>query len=1281
MPEAVSQDAASGGPKASSRVTSRANRFSIASTETGESSIGNSITVDNASSTVVGGNNSSGSPNPDHTTVPQLQDGRGSHRSHRSRGSASFLVSNAIFAPSTKTTDSREVSKPFLETSTHRKISRDQKGKVVVRSPEKLHKKNRASLGLGIGGSPLAATVTTAAIDQGEDPSQGGHNAAEDAENTINKAPPSDVPASAGLDVDSAQIVNLALNLSENRRNAARRNISSSMPPSIAGFGEGFAGSSLRQHLQAQRRTSRNISPKPERGAFTTSPRVPSGQRMESPLQAAFGTQRDGSYQYQFSASTLTRAEKAKKAIELMAQYRRLLQYVPPLKPQALSRVPTRSPPNSATGSPAANQWSHMNSANTSNAALGRPYNPLQYIRNRKVRNRERKPIDGEAQGFGDVEKVTSWVDRVASESNAEEYHASDCVLLPPFEINDSAVPAVNSPQTTLGRSQGNPTKINRPRVDWIIDPADMIADLYWLEQDENKRLIEDNRERKIFPQNAEFRRAMSRSSEEPEESELNREDPDKSLRLDIPKSNSLRGNPDRESDSARGRARQTLHNIAHLHKDLNRIGHEHHLFKSHHKSSSESSDSDDRPLHSRHRRSTTKESLDVNSDILEKQMLEILAKESRESGFGRTRDDSKRQPIQSVESLEPSTLESVEKSRYGSTVSGMVNFSHERRSEHHRKDSIASTGRASLEVPGHRTRSSLDGLDSTAPNSPQAKASNVASHFVPSIAIDLSPPPSRQSSPTRNPIAKVKSTINLFHDRSRNHSRGHSVTRSIRHESLGLEPEEEEKSKKAMDVPSTPDSARRTPSPSPKIVNRKTEDSLQPSSSKTSSLRRKVEDVPSGIKGLFKSGRNPVTRVSDLIWKKEASPSSAASSDTSTDESDLEDGEPGPAIAHTGTIEKPSNGDSFGVLSLEKEPKSYTLPLFTSSFERRGRSGAPALETVSPESDKGSQSQSQRSRDDRRLSRFQFLKPPRIDVQSASPQSSPDLPAADRSSRNSDVSDVELRRSSAYAVRGADTRLNAILGLPGHVGAVPPVTGLTHQLEGRHGSSASKRHWSITDRECSPMYGAPTKREIARVRALLLGSGIKAKEISRRATEVQDFQDTDGFGNTYSDVVAINRDPQLLKPVTRAQAHLLAAQILSKDIQLSTKIWQDSASSFSSQTITSLLDRVEGLQDRILGRDGLSEMTRKAEREADDVSRDLVTAKTMAVKELQDRMDRILRRRRRRFRWLRRAGWALLEWVLLGVMWWVWLVVVLVRFVGGTVRGVFGAVRWLLWL
>jgi Fe2+ transport system protein B len=201
------------------------------------------------------------------------------------------------------------------------------------------------------------------------------------------------------------------------------------------------------------------------------------------------------------------------------------------------------------------------------------------------------------------------------------------------------------------------------------------------------------------------------------------------------------------------------------------------------------------------------------------------------------------------------------------------------------------------------------------------------------------------------------------------------------------------------------------------------------------------------------------------------------------------------------------------------------------------------------------------------------------------------------------------------------------------------------------------------------------TKREIARVKALLLSSGIKAKEIARRAAETQDLYTT--AESPYTEIAKLA--PEKVKPMPKSQEHLIAARILSDDIQLSKQVWQASADLFCNATIQDLIDRVEDLQSKIV--ENLTPMARRAADEADEVSKDLVTSQTLKVKRITDTMDKMLRRRRRRLRWLRRGGWVMVEWVLVGVMWMVWFSVVFVRVFLGIGRGFVRVVRWLLWL
>ena len=214
--------------------SSLSNRFSNVSTETGESSTAASKRNSLVTSGLSDGLGDEAVGNKDNLDVERpVKDGRGSHRSHRSRNSGGFLLSNTVFdTPPEGTTESHTRQRH----STH-----EGKGKAPLKSVEKKHTKKRANVGTSVGGSPLAANVTSAGTESR------GHNGTEGA-STPNKANGGDTAAkatAAPLDVDSAQIVNLALNLSESRRNASRRNLSQPLPQLSGGIGESAVGGSL----------------------------------------------------------------------------------------------------------------------------------------------------------------------------------------------------------------------------------------------------------------------------------------------------------------------------------------------------------------------------------------------------------------------------------------------------------------------------------------------------------------------------------------------------------------------------------------------------------------------------------------------------------------------------------------------------------------------------------------------------------------------------------------------------------------------------------------------------------------------------------------------------------------------------------------------------------------------------------------------------------------------------------------------------------------------------
>jgi hypothetical protein len=205
-------------------------------------------------------------------------------------------------------------------------------------------------------------------------------------------------------------------------------------------------------------------------------------------------------------------------------------------------------------------------------------------------------------------------------------------------------------------------------------------------------------------------------------------------------------------------------------------------------------------------------------------------------------------------------------------------------------------------------------------------------------------------------------------------------------------------------------------------------------------------------------------------------------------------------------------------------------------------------------------------------------------------------------------------------------------------------------------------------------------------MRTLILSSGIKAMEISRRCHSQNipidsNFAITEPSPIPWTAIAKLSPDPSELY----SQAHMrcdlypLAARHLSSTIQTSAQRWQSSVDRFTSSTAPTLHRRLGTLRSRVA--DDLSERTREASDLADETGRDLALTQPLKVKHVQDLVEKLMRRRRRRFRWTRRALWLGVEWVLVGFMWYVWFVVTILRLVLGVGKGMWAGVRWLLWL
>ncbi|KAF7540232.1 hypothetical protein G7Z17_g12245 [Cylindrodendrum hubeiense] len=1043
--------------------------------------------------------------------------------------------------------------------------------------------------------------------------------------------------ASTALDVDSTQIVNMALNLSESRRIASRRNITRTNPPRLTPVQDAPAGSNLKAHLQQQRKTTRNVSPMP---AQALTPRL-SGVRSSSPLRPPFDMGNEGPYRFHFSTSTLARAQKAQEHLELMSQYRRLLEVLPPLR-MGPDRNSTGSPPSS----PINGKLTKFGSSEPL-ISVGREYNPLQYIRNRKVRARERLVIDGDAQGFSDVESVKMWVEKASERATTLNVLSGDgSSVLPPFPSADEV-----ESQLALDPTPKAALRVRRPRVDWFFEPCDMIADAYWVERDHHKQLIEDRNWLKIFPEGAVLSRPMSRQTDElgtgmtsfPTNT-LNDADPvldQKDLKL-------IRPDTDRSQSSTKERAKQKLHDIGggfHRHTPST---HNHHLRIRRDSFSESGSDnevkSEGKPKRSRQTRTGTISS--HTNDLLEKQMLEMIAQEAKQRLSHVTENDAEFMQPGSSTTPEHSLLSKQNSNRQWS-LTDPSDSDHRSLRERAQMEPLPGYHLEKFDSGGpRRPRHLFDDIDSPQPMSPELNPIPYSLSGLPP-GLELSAPSSRSSSPARNPFSKVK---RAFRDKGRE-------------EVPEPQPCEAE------------DSDHRSSVPEPtSLIEGKTWPERQPSTSRpaheghkhhrSTSVRVRGDDQI-GLRGMFKGPRidtvirGSVSRLGDMLWKKDGAFDTPPEAFSDESESEQSRGRARLSLSLSRSNSKRNEP--------QRNPKHFldTMPQFQHVSEVYGKPGVTDQKRA-PES--GVQSA--------QSSRLNLIKPPGVDLASVAP-SVPHRTVEEVLAANAEASESESFQESVPSISRAGDKM--------------PKTA-TPMVRFHEPDNFRSRKWSIVD-QAHPRECQFSKREIARLRTLILTSGIKAMEISRRAQEAKKplargsllapgpSPRSNIAGVPWAEIAKLTPKASLPsdQEIPYCDHYPLASETLSIAIETEVERWQTSADRFTGQTRPKLEERIWCVRSRIA--DELSGMTGEAADQADETGKDLALGQLLKIKRVVDLIEELSRNRRRRFRWLRRGMWSVVEWVLVGFMWYVWFVVTIFRIVLGLGQGAWSGIRWLLWL
>ncbi|ERF75392.1 hypothetical protein EPUS_00185 [Endocarpon pusillum Z07020] len=1079
-----------------------------------------------------------------------------------------------------------------------------------------------------------------------------------------------------GYDTDPMQIVNLALSLSEGRRRQAsgmrvvsgnseiRRSISTSQRSNLL---VARPQSNIGQYLHSDRQFSRNISPRAQGHGQPVSINAQRKSRIPgSYLQPPITDHTDYDLHddlYDVSDATIARVQKAKNHFELLYEHRRLLSHLPPLRP------PTQSPRKSDSE--------------------GRAYNPLQYVRNRKVRFPERKSIESDAEGWHDVQQVRAWVDAIIEGHNERRHDPDECIRLPEMHHLHTERPEegmnpkeVASPSSMSHKRDANPPgKHYRLRSDWIVSPGDVLADIYWLEQGSNKTKIEDRDGNKIYPRNAKLKftdwrnrnpahgQGSQQSSHPPESAENNKPQP--SVPLTPPELPSFTSTGRKGKHRRRGRRRDVKRGVdsdsensdSESRKKSKRLRRT--LMRPRSKSSS--SDSDDEkssqsPVKDRNREN---ERIAAESGKLDHYMRKMLDR------------DTIRRSQSSVERARDSALpeSQMASSRERAASKNRLKTDHLREAVRNSLDRRRQS-RPSLDIE-RPARASLDG-DTTAPSSPSI-------HQFPSIAIDLSPPPSRSPSP---PKRALHSRMNPFHDRTESKQRNGidaadfadgTPPPPFQKESIQLEKNLILPNDSSRDTSPMTKSARRTSVPSvPSVDPQRT----YSTASKTSAKIPNSPDATSRIRGMFKGGRiaelvgNEVSRVGDFIWKREppsaTRTSSSASSLKSQPGSDAEEevlangrvskrlpqphsGRSSASAEGTGKIA--TSGQARSGPKVGEKPALFmnNLPSFTSPFqkdrevqEERDRAALLVPESSPTKDSDHISNAAPQFRSVSKSLRLERLAPPKLNIsRTNSPAGSPD------------------RRRDGYDFSKPLVH--------------PPVTGLTSLKASRSGGDLAG-NWdpSVRDPSIKPASIIITKKDIARARALLLSSGAKARQISLRAHSIPSRPP-----RILLDIVEPQpQSPEALQSllVPRKDEPVLAARSLISTLATQSNNFRTSLEHFTSTTSPSLHTSLQALDDLV--ENTLTPRVRAAADESGELSTKLTTTSTLAIKALNDVIEGAMRRRRKSpVRRLRRLGYAIVEWLVVGLLWGIWGVVSLVRVVVGVLGGIWRALRWLVWL
>ena len=1014
-------------------------------------------------------------------------------------------------------------------------------------------------------------------------------------------------PAPRSVTMDPAQLVQMALNLSESRKRHVSNTLQVPLPsPRRATSGPMSHYGTVRATSSSQNRSSQ-LSDDLSRDSPSSNRSGMDDQVADTVPVIDFGA--DNVF-HTFSPATLSRAEKARKYFELASEHRRLLQSLPPLKPDSSAPGNYTFESMSTPGS-AYPEITRVPSTTDSKHPLGRQYNPIQSLRNRRVRIREKRPFPAPPDTWQDPEKVKNWIDDVETASKDRFYRATENkVHVPPFDGDDNTAHTRSPEKSTRHRRTDTVgSVITRPENSWTIEPTELLADQYWMLKGDNQNYVETRFGNAIFP-------SQPRKS------------------LDAPKI-SIEMHRDRGGDAEMGNDSDTGNESARPSRRRRLMmpligqseGRKNRRIISRSSSTSSGSSFEGRAVN---KRSANREIGYENIGPLERHMSQLIAMDANGelSSPEMTSPDHWNMPYQRKGVL----------NSYGDSIN-------------------RTNGRSSLDVPRdvHRRSKSAEGrvnsLDqamSSTEDLTSEPVSPVVQRQSTSIGTEASHVPGNRRSLDEQ-RSRGLAKLSRFRSNSKERNKigqvdfadgaGTNLSPILSGDTWRPRTSQDSERPSAFRRHKTNDS---TSNDLQRLDTASTTGTFSSSRETGSSVGRFFKGGRDRLGGLV---RGDAPRFSDRLKARDKLDSGALS-DASRAASDVSDLDEDPKV--NGSLKKrltdstPDDSDVSPRASLDRtrsKPK-YNLPSFTSS----ARDKRLRLDTTMSRGDSTDQQQ-KTTRESGTSEKSDRPAIPHIKFTQDSEAREPKDPFK-FSSFKFDTAHKSYGELAAFGATAAGA------GGPGSMSRSP-----------------RQRHWSIYDQAQPVQADKITSRDIARARALLLCSGIKAREIQRRGNHPRDTISAELFR-------AAETAGQSVERVPLKDEHLFAARMLSTHLSSTLSELEAMLTRFQSQTAKNLESQLDELQHK--GADHLTALVHETSDEADAFTVELTTKQVQQTKRVDEAVDDMLRQRRRQFRLLRRAGFKLLEWLVLGIMWWIWFTVVVFNTCKRIIVAIFRFLRWL---